>query len=116
MFLYEAMETPITILDRTTVNDEEGGTVTRYVDGATINVAIVFDSSMQARIADKQGVSSLYTVTAPKNSGLVYHTVFRRDSDNKVFRVTSDDDDKVTPEMATFSFTQVTAEEWVIPT
>lgn len=116
MFLYEAMETSITILDRTTANDDEGGTITTYVDGATLDVAIVFDSSMQARVADKQGVSSLYTVTAPKNCGLCFHTVFRRNSDNKVFRVTSDDDDKLTPDMATFSFTQVTAEEWVIPT
>ena len=116
MFLYEAMETPITILNRTTINDDEGGIYTTYVDGATFSVAIVFDSSMQARIGNKQGVSSLYTITAPKDCGLVYHTVFRRNSDNKVFRVTSDDDDKVTPEMATFSFTQVTAEEWVIPT
>lgn len=116
MFLYEAMETSVTILDRTTANDGEGGTITTYVDGASLNVAIVFDSSMQSRIANKQGVSSLYTVTAPKNSGLTYHTLFRRNSDNKIFRVTSDDDDKLTPEMATFSFTQVTAEEWVIPT
>lgn len=114
-FLYEAMETDITILDKTTVADGEGGTTQVYVDGAKLKVAIVFDTSLQSRVAEKQGVSSLYTVTAPRNANLEYHTVFRRESDGKVFRVTSDGDDKLTPSMATFQFSQVTAEEWVIP-
>lgn len=114
-FLYEAMEDEITILDKTTVADGEGGTRQVYVDGAKLNVAIVFDNSMQSRIGQKQGVSSLYTVTAPKNANLEYHTVFRRERDGKVFRVTSDGDDKLTPNMATFQFSQVTAEEWVLP-
>ena len=38
----------------------------------------------------------------------------KRVSDGKVFRVTSDGDDVITPPFATFSFHQVTAEEWEI--
>ena len=114
-FLFETMETKITILDKTTVADGEGGTTQVFVDGASLYVAIVFDSSMEARVGEKQGVSSLYTITAPRNANLEYHTVFRRDSDGKIFRVTSDGDDKLTPTVASFQFSQVTAEEWVIP-
>jgi translation elongation factor P/translation initiation factor 5A len=71
---------------------------------------------MEARAAEKQGVTSLYTVTTGKNAILQYHDVFRRLSDGKVFRVTSDGDDKQTPDRATFQFSQVTAEEWTLTT
>jgi hypothetical protein len=39
--------------------------------------------------------------------------VFKRLRDGKIFRVTSDGDDVVTPESASFHFAQVTAEEWI---
>ena len=77
--------------------------------------AIVFDTSMEARVADKQGVTSLYTVTTRKNMTLEYHDVFRRIRDGKIFRVTSDGDDKHTPASANLDMRQVTAEEWSLP-
>jgi hypothetical protein len=46
---------------------------------------------------------------------LQYHDVFRRLSDGKIFRVTSDGDDKFTPDTATLNMRQVTAEEWEPP-
>jgi hypothetical protein len=39
--------------------------------------------------------------------------VFRRESDGKIFRVTSDGDDKKTPPSAGLDMRQVTAEEFV---
>lgn len=103
---------PCVMLDKRTEPDGYGGTVSSYVNGASFNAAITFDTSMQARIADKQGVTSLYTVTTGRNMTLEYHDVFKRISDNKVFRVTSDGDDKYTPQAATLDMRQVTAEEW----
>jgi hypothetical protein len=67
---------------------------------------------MQARVAAVQGVTALYTVTTEKNINLQYHDVFRRASDGKVFRVTSDGDDKKTPASASLNMRQVSAEEW----
>ena len=46
---------------------------------------------------------------------LQYHDVFRRNRDLKIFRVTSDGDDKHTPASATLNMRQVTAEEWSLP-
>ena len=46
---------------------------------------------------------------------LEYHDVFRRSSDNKIFRVTSDGDDRKTPTSAKLDMRQVTAEEWELP-
>lgn len=110
--LSEAMEKCI-MLDKTTESDGRGGFNTAWVDGAEFDAAIVFDSSMQARAAEAAGVKALYTITTAKNVNLQYHDVFRRNSDNKIFRVTSDGDDKKTPNSATLNMRQVTAEEFV---
>lgn len=112
--LSEALEN-CTILDKRTVNDGYGGFDTTWVDGASFYAAIVLDSSMQARVAEKAGVTALYTVTTSKNINLQYHDVFRRESDSKIFRVTSDGDDKKTPASATLDMRQVSAEEWSLP-
>ncbi len=113
--LTDAFET-CTMLHKTTQDDGYGGEVAAWVDGAAFQAAITFDSSMQARVAQSQGVKSLYTVTTKKNKVLEYHEVFRRESDGKIFRVTSDGDDKATPDSATLNMRQVTAEEWEVPT
>lgn len=113
--LTDAFET-CTMLHKTTQDDGYGGEVAAWVDGATFQAAITFDSSMQARVAQSQGVKSLYTVTTKRNKVLEYHEVFRRERDGKLFRVTSDGDDKFTPDSATLDMRQVTAEEWEVPT
>lgn len=110
--LTQAME-DVVMLEKRRVPDGEGGFTTAWEDGVQFMAAISFDSSMEARAAEKQGVTSLYTVTVPLNCALEYHDVFRRMRDGKVFRVTSDGDDKITPPSASLQFAQVTAEEWV---
>ena len=112
--LSEQMES-CTIIDKVTAADGYGGVITQWVDGATFNAATVFDTSMQARAAEKQGVTAMYTVTTEKNINLQYHDVFRRERDGKIFRVTSDGDDKKTPNSAALNMRQVTAEEWSLP-
>ena len=109
--LTQAME-DVVLMEKRRIPDGEGGFTTKWEDGVQFKAAINFDSSMEARTAEKQGVTSLYTVTVPLNCGLEYHDVFRRLRDGKVFRVTSDGDDKITPPSASFQFAQVTAEEW----
>lgn len=109
--LSEAMENCI-MLDKTTTSDGYGGYVIDWKEGAPINAAIVLDSSMEARVAEKQGVTALYTITTNKNINLQYHDVLKRVRDGKVFRVTSDGDDKHTPMSANLNMRQVSAEEW----
>ena len=115
MSLIDEFKTPCVMLEKKRVPDGEGGFITSWSEGAEFKAAVVFDSSLEARAAEQQGVSSLYTVTTAKNAKLEYHDVFKRLSDGKIFRVTSDGDDKQTPERATFQFAQVTAEEWSLP-
>ena len=109
--LSEAMEA-CCYIDKTTAADGYGGVKTVWQEGAEFNAAIVLDNSLEARVAEKQGVTGLYTITTTKNINLQYHDVLRRLRDNKVFRVTSDGDDKHTPESAGLNMRQVSAEEW----
>ena len=111
--LSEAMEACV-LLDRITTRDSYGSFTERWQDGAAFDAAIVLDSSMQARIAAAQGVTGLYTVTTAKNVNLQYHDVFRRVRDGKIFRCTSDGDDKKTPASASLNMRQVSAEEWEV--
>ena len=109
--LSEAME-KCTLIDKTTAADGYGGYTTTWKDGAEFQAAIVLDNSIEARVAEKQGVTALYTITTSKSMNLQYHDVFRRESDGKIFRVTSDGDDKHTPDSANINMRQVSAEEW----
>lgn len=112
MSLLQQAMTDVVAMEKTRVSDGEGGFIVDWVDGAVFKAAITFDTSMQSRIGEKQGVSSRYTVTTNKSAKLEYHDVIRRLNDGKIFRVTSDGDDKQTPDSASFQFLQVTAEEW----
>lgn len=100
------------ILNKQTVADGYGGYITTWAEGAEFQAAITFDTSLEARTAEKSGVSSLYTVTTARTLTLEYHDVFKRLRDGKIFRVTSDGDDKFTPVSAGLDMRQVTAEEW----
>jgi len=112
--LQESFE-DFTILDKSTVRDGYGGVITTWIDGATIQGAAVFNSSAQAMIAQQLGVTSLYTFVVRKNTLLDHLTVLRRESDGKIFRITSDSDDMKTPASATLDMRQYTAEEWTLP-
>ena len=110
--LNDAMEQCV-MLNKAVVDDGYGGEKIIWTDGASFQAAIVFDTSMEARIAESQGSTELYTVTVRRMKNLEYHDVFRRLSDGKVFRVTSDGTDKKTPKNAGLDMRQVTAEEFV---
>lgn len=114
MSLIEESMEKVCFMEKTRVPDGEGGFIVTWSEGAWFMASITFDSSMQARTAEKQGVKSLYTITTAKNANLEYHDVLKRMSDGKVFRITSDGDDKHTPIRSGFGqYLQVTAEEWV---
>lgn len=112
MSLIDEFKTKCTLLEKRRVPDGEGGWAVSWVDGMSFYAAIVHDTTIQARVAEKEGMSSTFTVTTDTNMGLDFHDVFRRESDGDVFRVTSDSQDVKTPDRASFQFAQVTAEKW----
>ena len=115
MSLLDNAMTPCVMMDRTTASDGAGGYIPIWVEGAEFDAAITFDTSIQARVGEVQGVKSLYTVTTRKSMNLQGRDIFKRLEDDKVFRVTSDGDDNKTPPSARLTMRQVTAEEYVLP-
>lgn len=103
-----------TLLEKSRVSDGEGGWVTTWVDGITFQAAITYDNTLNARIAESDGMTATYTITTEKSMPLDFHDVFRRERDRQIFRVTSQGDDKKTPKSASFQVSQVAAEEWVL--
>lgn len=101
-----------TLVEKTKVPDGEGGWTIRWVDGMDFQAAITYDTTIQARVAESEGMKATYTVTTPKEMQLDFHDVFRRKRDGQIFRVTSQGDDKKTPDRASFQVSQVAAEEW----
>ena len=112
--LDSAFET-FTIINKSVVDDGYGGTTTIWTDGMAIKGAIVYNDSTQMKIAQAMGVTATYTLTVRKNVALDYHTVLRRESDKKIFRLVSNSDDKKTPEEAALNMRQYNAEEFVLP-
>ena len=107
--LQESME-GFTLKDKTTANNPYGGYDVEWQDGASIQAAVVLDSSMEAKRAEKEGVTSLYTVITSKAVFLPYGQIIRRDSDGRLFRVTSDGKDRMTPGSAGLDMRAVSAE------
>lgn len=114
MALYENFMVPCRMIDRNTVDDGQGGFTTTWTEGAQFRAAIVKEKTLAARVAEKQGVTEVYTITTEKSAKLMFHDVFKRLSDGMIFRVTSNAKDGETPKMASFSFEQVSAEKWVL--
>lgn len=112
MSLIDAFREPCVMMDRAKVPDGEGGFTTAWREGAEFEAAIVKDTSLEARIAERDGLTNTYTVTTSADAPLEFHDVFRRKSDGQVFRVTSNGDDRRTPPVASFEFEQAGAEEW----
>ena len=115
MSLLEATKETCVMMDRQTVSDGYGGMIKRWVDGAAFEASIAFDSSIEAVKAQAAGATELYTVLTSRGVNLQYHDVFRRESDRKIFRVTTDGDDDKTPKTAGLNGRKVRAEEWTLP-
>lgn len=114
MSLLDSAYEDFTVLNKSVIDDGYGGVTTNWTDGAKIKGAIVFDSSAQMKTAQAAGYTSAYTLTVQKHIDLDFHTVIRRESDGIIFRLTSNSDDKKTPESATLNMRQYNAELWKI--
>ena len=107
--LSEAME-PFVLMDKTRRDDGLGGFKTVWAPGPSFDAVATLDNSMEARRAEKEGVTSLYTITTRKAITLGYGDVLLRGSDNQLFRVTSNGKDKRTPASASLDMRVVSAE------
>ena len=115
MALFDEQMEKCTIVNRSVALDRFGTYTNTWTDGVEFDAAITKDSTLAARVAEKEGVTEVYTVTVAKGFPLEFHDVFRRESDGLTYRITSNIKDNETTNRASFSIGQVSAERWDLP-
>lgn len=111
--LTDAM-TECVFMNESIESDGRGGYYTTWVPGAEFIAGFELQNSLNEAVAQSQGVKGIYRVTTPRGIRLEYHKVFKRLSDNRLFRVESKDDSS-TPASAGLDMRVVRADEWEMP-
>lgn len=96
--------------------DGAGGYITSWEDGAEFTNYQALDTSMEARIAEKQGVTSVYSALVDKSVPIEYGDYFKDKATELTYRVTSNPEEKQAPKSASFALKYFTAERKELPT
>lgn len=106
----------LNMVDKKSISDGFGGVIEGWVDGADFMGSIVLDNSTNGRIAEKQGVTNIYTIITKDNVKLVFNDVIKRKSDNQLFKIKSLNNlENRQPDTATMKVRVATAELFNIP-
>lgn len=115
MSLLTQMMEECRILNHVREDDEYGGYTDDWPEGAKFRAAIAKNGSPEQMVAEQQGVAEQFTVVVDQGFKLDYHDVFKRLSDDSIFRVTSRTQDSTAHPASTVKISKVTAERWVLP-
>ena len=113
--MMESMASECVVMDPKSVPDGEGGFFTGYSEGADFKTYPALDTSIQARQAEKQGVTSIYTVLIPQNVPLKVGDIYRDKTIDAYFRVTSNPEEKQTPGTSALNLKSFSAERTELP-
>lgn len=100
------------VMNRAIVLDDYGGQKATWTEGAEFYADIYQDTTVETRIGQKLGLTSVYTVSTRRSVGLQPLSVFRRLNDGKTYRVTSER--KQSPDSSKIDMAFFTAEDYVI--
>lgn len=115
MSLLEDYERPCVLLEKKRVPGPEGGWTTEWVPGASFVSYQYMDSSMEARRAEKEGVTSVYSVLVGREVPIEYNDVYRDTSTGHTYRVTSRPEEQAAPNSSNLDLKFFTAERWELP-
>lgn len=110
--LYEAMMEDMRFKEKRRVPDGLGGWNVVWTDGAEFRANIDKTSTLDALIAEKEGITELYTITVNRDVPLEFHDIIERVSDGQIFRITSNVTDSKSPVFSAVDMGQVRAEAW----
>ena len=83
------------LLEKKRVPDGAGGYIVEWTEGAEFTNYQALDTSMEARRAEKEGVTSLYSALVDKAVPIEYNDVFKDTETGQTYRVTSNPEEKV---------------------
>ena len=103
------------IMEKIRESDGEGGYITTWSEGAEFINHQSLDTSMEARIAEKQGVTSTYSALVDKAVPIEYGDYFKDKELGSFYHVTSRPEEKQAPKSSSFSLKYFTAERADLP-
>lgn len=104
------------LMEKKRVPDGAGGYMVQWEEGAEFTNYQALDTSMEARRAEKEGVTSLYSALVDKDFPIEYNDVFKDTETGQTYRVTSNPEEKVAPRSSTLPLKYFTAERWALTT
>ena len=104
------------LMEKQRVPDGAGGYIVEWTEGAEFINYQALDTSMEARIAEKQGVTSLYSALVDRDFPIEYNDVFKDVETGQTYRVTSNPEEKTAPKSSTLPLKYFTAERWALTT
>lgn len=104
------------IVEKSREPDGEGGYFVTWSEGAEFINHQAVDTSMEARIAEKQGVTSAYSALVEQSVPIEYGDYFKERATGAVYRVTSRPEEKQAPKSSSFDLKYFTAERTELPT
>lgn len=114
--LLDMFERPCVLMEKKRVPDGAGGWLpTQWTEGAEFNNYMSVNTSMEARVAEKQGVTSVYTALVKESVPVEYGDVFRDKTTGITYRITSEPSEKKAPRSASFALKYFTAEKYALP-
>lgn len=116
MSLLDDFSRPCVLMEKKRVPDGAGGFLVEWTEGAEFTNYQALDTSMEARRAEKEGVTSLYSALVDKAVPIEYNDVFKDRATGETYRVTSNPEDKQAPKSSTLSLKYFTAERWALTT
>lgn len=90
--------------------DGEGGYITVWTEGAEFLNYQALDTSMEARIAEKQGVHSVYSALVDQGFPIGYGDHYKDLQTGATYRVTSNPEDKQSPKSSGMHLKYFTSE------
>ena len=100
MSLLSDFARPCVLMEKTRTPDGESGYITVWKEGAEFKNYFVMDSSLEARRAEQEGVTSLYSALVDKSVPIEYNDYFREKTTGLTYRVTSNPEEKQAPKSA----------------
>lgn len=104
------------LMEKTRTPDGAGGYNVVWTEGAEFKNYQALDTSMEARRAEKEGVTSVYSALVDKAVPIEYGDYFKDTDTGETYRVTSNPEDKQAPRSATMQLKYFTAERKALTT
>lgn len=115
MSLLDEYSDEYVVVNKLVTDDGYGGQKNVWQDGATFKAALSQASQNEITVAQAMGEHITHTMLIDKQYNFDYHTVLKRKSDKKIFRVISRGDEIYTPASSGLNKRKISCEEWEIP-